>query len=82
MTLKVKAFALSVGILWGAIVVVVTLTALWRGAGQQVALLGSIYPGYQVTYLGSVVGLQYGFVTGAILGALLAWLYNKLGKQG
>jgi hypothetical protein len=81
MKLNVKAFALSAGILWGAVMLVVTLVELWRGAGQHIALLGGIYPGYQISYLGSIAGLLYGFVTAGILGALLAWLYNMLGKQ-
>jgi hypothetical protein len=81
MKLNVKAFALSAGILWGAVVCVFTLAELWRGAGYHLSLLGSIYRGYQVSYLGSVIGLVYGFVTATILGALLAWLYNKLGQE-
>jgi hypothetical protein len=81
MKLNVRAFALSAGILWGAVVFVVTLAALWRGAGQHVGLLAGIYPGYHISYLGSVVGLFYGFVTAAIMAALMAWLYNRLGKQ-
>lgn len=81
MKLDVKAFSLSAGILWGAAVLLITLAAVWRGAGQHVGLLAGIYPGYQVSYLGSLTGLVYGFVSGALPAALLAWLYNKLGRQ-
>jgi hypothetical protein len=38
-----------------------------------------VYPGYSVTYLGSVVGLIYGLVSGVILAAAFCWLYNKAG---
>jgi hypothetical protein len=82
MTLNAKALALSAGILWGAAVFVITMATLLRGgAGQHVGLLAAVYPGYTVTYLGSIIGLVYGFVSAAALGWLLAWLYNKMGKQ-
>jgi hypothetical protein len=82
MKLNAKALALSAGILWGAAVFVITMATLLRGGlGQHVGLLAAVYPGYTVTYLGSIIGFVYGFVSAAVLGWLLAWLYNKMGKQ-
>jgi hypothetical protein len=46
--------------------------------GQNLNLLGNYYPGYSVTWLGSLVGLFYGALTGAVLGWTVAWLYNLL----
>ncbi len=81
MTLSVKGLSLSAGILWGAAVLAITIATLLRGApGQHVGLLAGVYPGYTVTYLGSLIGFVYGFVSAAVLGALLAWLYNKLSQ--
>jgi hypothetical protein len=34
--------------------------------GHTLGLLSALYPGYSVTYLGSVVGLVYGLVSGAL----------------
>jgi hypothetical protein len=81
MTLSVKGLSLSAGILFGLVVFAMTLARLWTGGGGHLVLLVAMYPGYKVSYPGSLIGLAYGFVSGAILGALLAWLYNKLGKQ-
>ena len=57
---------------------------LWRGikggpnVGQNLGLLRAYYPGYSVTWTGSLVGLFYGALTGAVLGWCVAWLYNLL----
>jgi hypothetical protein len=77
--MNLKASAMAGGILWGLLVFVFTLLETARGEGHTLLRLNTIYPGYSVTYLGSVVGLIYGFVTGAIVAAVFCWLYNKSG---
>jgi len=44
-------------------------------------MLDSLYVGYTITPLGSLVGLAYGFVCGTICGGILAWLYNALAER-
>lgn len=78
MKLSVKGFALTGGIIWGVSMFLLTLISLWRGHGGHVGLLNTVYLGYTVSYIGSVVGLAYGFVDGLITGAIFAWLYNRL----
>lgn len=46
--------------------------------GQNLSLLRAYYPGYSVTWTGSLVGLAYGALTGAAVGWCVAWLYNVL----
>ena len=46
--------------------------------GQNLSLLSQYYPGYSVTWTGSLVGLFYGALTGAVVGWCVAWLYNVL----
>ena len=46
--------------------------------GQNLGLLRAYYPGYSVTWTGSLLGLFYGAVTGAMIGWSVAWLYNIL----
>jgi hypothetical protein len=46
--------------------------------GQNLSLLSAYYPGYTVTWIGSLVGLAYGALTGAVLGWCVAWFYNVL----
>jgi len=76
MKLNKKAFALATGIIWAALILVMTLWVLWRGGGNTMILLEQFYFGYSISYLGAVIGLIYGFVDGFIGGWLFAWLYN------
>ncbi|MGC9999141.1 MAG: hypothetical protein ABSE21_03495 [Bryobacteraceae bacterium] len=75
--MNVKAFAVAAGIVWGFLLFVFTLVEAARGVGHTLELLSFWYPGYSITYLGSVVGLVYGIVSGALIGAAFCWLYNR-----
>jgi cell shape-determining protein MreD len=75
--MKVKAFAVAAGILWGFVLFALTLLETVRGVGHTLGALSALYLGYSVTYLGSVAGLVYGFVSGALIGAAFCWLYNR-----
>jgi hypothetical protein len=45
----------------------------------MVDVLGSLYLGFRPTPLGSIIGGAWAFVDGAVGGAIVAWLYNRLG---
>jgi hypothetical protein len=75
--MNVKAFAVAAGILWGLLLCALTLLEAARGVGHTLGALAAVYLGYSVTYLGSVAGLVYGFVSGALIGAAFCWLYNR-----
>jgi hypothetical protein len=77
--MNLKAFAIAGGILSGFLAFAFTVLETARGAGHTLGKLVIVCPGYSVTYLGSVVGLIYGLVSGAILAAAFCWLYNKAG---
>ena len=81
MKLDKKALALTGGILWGLIILVMTLWVIWRGGGNTLALLDKFYFGYSISYLGAIIGLIYGFVNGFICGWIFAWLYNCFVKS-
>jgi hypothetical protein len=51
--------------------------------GAYLALLTSIYPGYDPVSgpLGILVGTLYSLLSGALAGLLLGWLYNFLGPR-
>ncbi len=81
MKINIKALALSIGIVWGLAVFLLTVWFLIMGySGDLLAKLGSVYLGYSVSWLGAFIGLIYGFVDGLIGGALLGFLYNKFAK--
>jgi len=69
MRLKVKAFALSCGLIWGLGLFLLT----W-----WIIFIGRLYRGYSISPLGSVIGLVWAFFDGLIGGAIFAWLYNLL----
>ena len=82
MVLNAKNLGLAGGILWGVVLLVMTLISVWTGYGAGfLNAIAGIYPGYSIEYLGSVVGLVYGFVDGFIGLFVIAWLYNWLEKR-
>ena len=86
MRLSVRAVALTGAILWGGLVMLVGIAnAIWPSYGALfLQVLDSIYPGYHATgSAGSVVvATLYAIVDGAVLGFLIAWVYNRLAGVG
>ena len=87
MKLNVLAVGLACGLIWGLGLFLITWWIIMFD-GQQVGetlVLGQIYRGYDVTTMGSFVGLAWGFVDGLVGGMIFAWLYNllatRLGRQ-
>ena len=81
--LNVKAFALSVGILWAIGVFFMTWwLILLEGASDDKVILGRFYLGYHVSPIGSLIGLAWALPDGVIGGAIFAWLYNRLASPG
>jgi hypothetical protein len=85
MKLDVKATALTAGIIWGVLAMFLTGMAnlIWPGYGQGfLDAMASLYPGYHATasFGQVIVGTLYGALDAVIVGALFAWLYNRLAK--
>lgn len=79
MKLNIKAFAISCGIIWGAALFFITWWIIFfEGITNEPTLIGRIYIGYNISPLGSLLGLIWGLADGCIGGTLFAWLYNKL----
>ena len=82
MRLDIKAFALSFGIIWGIGLFFMTWWIIFFGDAQgQRTFIGLVYRGYELSPAGSFYGLVWGFVDGAVGGAIFAWLYNKLANR-
>jgi hypothetical protein len=78
-----KVAGLTLGVFWGVVLFLWTLVSIFTGYAKDVlALLTTVYPGYTLTYLGSVVGLIYGLIDGFIVGFLVVWIYNKFSLSG
>ena len=82
MKLNIKAFAVAFGIWWGVGILLGTWWVIaMGGATGEPTFLGRIYLGYEISPLGSVIGLVWGFVDALIAGAIFAWLYNVLATR-
>ena len=79
MKLNVLAFALACGLVWGLGLFLLTwwIIAL-EGATGQITFIGRIYRGYDISPIGSIIGLIWALIDGAIGGAIFAWLYNLI----
>jgi len=82
MRLNVKAFALTCALVWGFGVFFLTWwVMLFEGSTGDLMLLGHIYRGYNVSPIGSVIGLVWALFDGLVGGAIFAWLYNTLAAR-
>ncbi|MEE8478441.1 MAG: hypothetical protein V3S42_00390 [Candidatus Neomarinimicrobiota bacterium] len=79
MKIDIKALALSVGIVWGFAIFLLTIVVLIMDYGFLSGLDGT-FLGYSISWIGAFVGFIYGFVEGLIFGALLGFFYNKFAK--
>jgi hypothetical protein len=73
------ALGVAVGTLGAFVLFTATIILVVKGGptvGPTLALLGQYFPGYSVTWGGSLLGLAYGFVFGFVVGWLLASLRN------
>ena len=79
MKLDIRAFAVTCAIVWGLGLLIATwwIIAL-DGSSDRATFLGSIYRGYTITPVGSLIGLFWALVDGLVAGAIFAWLYNML----
>ena len=86
MKLNVKAAALTGGILWGASILILTVISGLTNTpeageytgygGLAIKGLMGIYPGYNISITGAIIGAVYGFVDGLICAAIASAVYN------
>ena len=73
-----KTFSVIYGVylLLAALIPALGFDFLWWNT-RALAALAAFYPGVAPTFLGALIGLIWGVVSGAIFGLVVAWLYNK-----
>jgi hypothetical protein len=82
--LNERAWGVAVGLLFGGGLFLATIVLVLQGGpnvGQHLSLLRSYFPGYAVTYGGSLIGFIYGFVLGYALGRTIGTVYNRLVRK-
>tara|TARA_B100000959_G_scaffold286405_1_gene364892 strand:- start:723 stop:980 length:258 start_codon:yes stop_codon:yes gene_type:complete len=82
MKLNIKAFALTCGLLWGTGIFVLTWWIIaFDGVTSEITFIGRIYRGYNISPIGSIIGMAWGFFDAFIGGAVFAWLYNLFASK-
>ncbi|MEN6458535.1 MAG: bacteriophage holin [Thermoguttaceae bacterium] len=78
MKLNVLAFGLACGLVWGLGVFCLAWWVMaFEGVTGDPMVLGHLYRGFNISPLGSVIGLVWATVDGFVGGAILAWFYNR-----
>ena len=75
------ALGILVGLLTGIGLFLATNFLVLKGGatvGPHLSLLAQFFPGYRVTFLGSVIGFGYAFCVGFVVGVIIALVYNKI----
>lgn len=76
------ALAVALGSIWALLLLVATAALILKGSpegvavGQHLGLIGIYLPGYEVSWSGAVIGAVYVWLIGAVLGFVLAVLWN------
>lgn len=81
--LNERAWGITMGLLLGLGLFLATIVLVIKGGpnpGAHLSLLKAYFPGYRVTFLGSLIGFIYAFVIGYALGRLIGSVYNMLLK--
>ncbi len=73
-----KAFAVICGLFLflAALLPALNFDFLWWN-NKSLATVAVFYPGIAPTFLGALIALVWGAVSGAVFGLLVAWAYNK-----
>ena len=79
--LNARAWGIATGFLFGGGLFIATNALVLKGGmdvGQHLELLHVFFPGYRVTFLGSLIGFVYAFVVGYAVGRVIGEVYNRL----
>ncbi len=79
--INANILGLVLGVVLALIIFVATNWLLVKGGdqvGTHLQLLSQFYLGYSVSFVGSIIGMGYGFVTGYVIGRFTAVVYNAV----
>ncbi|MGH9685832.1 MAG: bacteriophage holin [Candidatus Acidiferrales bacterium] len=79
--LNSRLLGVVLGLIMGFALFLATVILVLKGGsvvGPHLALLSQFFPGYRVTFFGSILGFFYGFITGFLIGAVLGIVYNQI----
>ena len=75
-----RAFGVAIGLATGLLVAGATLIAVIRGPlpGQNLWLLGQYFAGYEISWLGVLIGFGWGLFVGFVAGWFIAFCRNLI----
>ena len=79
--MRVRGLGISFGLLCAAGLFAATNILILRGGenvGAHLGLLAAYFPGYSVTFVGSLIGSFYAFLVGYGIGSMIGVVYNHL----
>ena len=79
--IQTEVLAIVCALLGGIGLFLLTAWLLIKGGqnvGSHLQLLGNYFPGYAVTWAGSLLGLFYGALVGGTAGWVVGAIYNKV----
>ena len=79
--MRVQGLSISVGLLCALGLFAATNILILRGGenvGAHLGLLAAYFPGYRVSFGGSLIGFCYAFVVGYLIGCTVGVVYNWL----
>ena len=81
MSKNVRRAALTGGIIWSATLFLTTIANLLFGYGTDfLNIWVAIYPGFSISWTGSILGAVYGFFDMFVGVYLIAWVYDLVAK--
>jgi len=81
--LNEKAWGIGVALVLAVALFTATNVLVLKGGsdvGAHLRLLGVYFPGYRVTFAGSLIGFVYAFVLGYAVGRTVVTLYYRLSR--
>jgi hypothetical protein len=83
--LRAHVMAVVFGFSGGTLLFLITIWLVIRGpaapgepVGPHLELLSQYFPGFEVSWVGSLIGFVYGALTGAVIGWVIAFVYNAI----
>ena len=79
--LNVKALAVGLGVSWSACMLLLGWASIFGWGAGLVKVFSSLYIGFAIIFIGGLIGAVWGFIDGAIGGAIIALIYNAIAKN-
>lgn len=81
MDLNVKALALALGLSWSFLILFTGWVSMFGWGTRFVEVMSSLYIGFAPTFFGGIIGAIWAFIDGAIGGAIVALVYNRVVRK-